>query len=80
VPEGAIPFCHSLYLDESIRRLREEGEVADVAPAPASPLSHSHVNMFGRYSFELDESLTGGGLRPLRDPAKTDGYELFVAP
>ena len=26
MPEGAIPFWHSLYLDESIRRLREEGE------------------------------------------------------
>ncbi|MBA3424776.1 MAG: hypothetical protein H0U04_09620, partial [Rubrobacter sp.] len=46
--------------------------------ARVSPLSHSHVNVLGRYSFELDESLAGGGLRPLRDPAEMDEYELFA--
>jgi Tn3 transposase DDE domain len=48
-----------LYPDESAHWLREEGEVADVNLTRVSPLSHSHINVLGRYSFELDESLTG---------------------
>ena len=52
--------------------------MADVDLARVSPLSHSHINVLGRYSFELDESLAGVGLRPLRDPAEIDEYELFA--
>ncbi len=47
---------------------------------PYSPLSHSHVNVLGRYNFELDESLVERGLRPLRDPTDIDEYEIFVGP
>ena len=65
---NAICLFNSLYLDEAVRRLRAGGEeVQDEDLARVSPLSHSHINVLGRYAFELDESVTEGGLRPLRD-------------
>lgn len=42
-------------------------EEADVARLP--PLLHEHINMLGRYSFSVPESVAKGELRPLRDPA-----------
>lgn len=69
---NAICLFNSLYLDEAVRRLRAGGEdIADEDLARVSPLSHAHVNVLGRYAFELDESVAGGGLRPLRDPDET---------
>ncbi|MFD9286530.1 hypothetical protein ACFWD7_57295 [Streptomyces mirabilis] len=41
---------------------------ADVARL--SPFVRHHVNMLGRYSFQLPE--LPGGLRPLRDPDADD--------
>ncbi|WP_158813170.1 hypothetical protein [Streptomyces rimosus] len=38
--------------------------------ARLSPFVRHHVNMLGRYSFQLPE-LTGG-LRPLRDPGSAE--------
>ena len=35
--------------------------------ATRRPLSHSHINMLGRYQFNLPEELKDGALRPLRD-------------
>ena len=35
------------------------------------PLLHEHINMLGRYSFSVPDSVARGELRPLRDP--TDG-------
>ena len=42
-------------------------EKADVARR--SPLLHEHINMLGRYSFSVPESVAKGELRPWRDPA-----------
>jgi hypothetical protein len=35
----------------------------------------THVNMLGRYHFELASSAAGGDLRPLRDPNALDVLE-----
>jgi hypothetical protein len=47
-----------MVLDENVARL--------------SPLVHDHINMLGRYSFAVPESVTRGELRPLRNPADAD--------
>jgi TnpA family transposase len=74
---NAVCLFNSLYLDEAVRRLRDGGEeVADEYLARVSPLAREHVRVLGRYHFTLDESVAGGGLRPLRDPAEPDEYEL----
>lgn len=64
-------------MDESVRLLREGGEQAtDEDLARVSPLARKHVRVLGRYYFALDESVAGGGLRPLRDPDEPDEYEF----
>ena len=35
-------------------------------------LPHSHINMLGRYQFNLPEELKDGALRPLRDVEAID--------
>ena len=37
--------------------------------ARLSPLGHEHINLLGRYSFAVPESVARGELRPLRNPA-----------
>ncbi|MBA2343988.1 MAG: Tn3 family transposase [Rubrobacter sp.] len=74
---NAVCLFNSLYLDEAVRHLRADGErVADEDLARVSPLAREHVRMLGRYHFALDESVAGGGLRPLRNPSELGDYEL----
>ncbi|MGB3632893.1 MAG: Tn3 family transposase [Rubrobacteraceae bacterium] len=74
---NAVCLFNSLYLDEAVRRLRTDGEEAIEADlARVSPLMREHVRVLGRYHFTLDESVSEGGLRPLRDPAEFDEYEF----
>ena len=79
---NAICLFNSLYLGEAVRTLRAGGgEVRDEDLARVSPLSHAHVNVLGRYAFELNESVAAGGLRPLRDPDEpVDEYEFPAVP
>jgi TnpA family transposase len=78
---NAVCLFNSLYLDAAVRRLRAGGEeVKEEDLARVSPLSHAHVNVLGRYAFELDESVAGGSLRPLRDPDEIDEYEFPAVP
>jgi len=75
---NAVCLWNSLYLDESVRRLREEGaDATDEDLARVSPLSRAHVNVLGRYNFDLDESLAGGGMRPLRNPSDDEEDEFL---
>ena len=74
---NAVCLFNSLYLDEAVRRLRADGEtVADGDLARVSPLAREHVRVLGRYHFALNESVAGGGLRPLRDPSEPDEHEF----
>jgi len=43
--------------------------------ARLSPLGFGHINLLGRYSFQLPESVAKGQLRPLRDPSDADEAE-----
>ena len=65
-----IVLWNTVYIEAALGQLRTEGctvEEADVARL--SPLLHEHINMLGRYSFSVSESVAKGELRPLRDPA-----------
>ena len=55
-------------MNAAINRLQKEGwEIKEEDKARLSPLSHSHINMLGRYQFNLPEELKDGALPPLRD-------------
>ncbi|MFF4795559.1 Tn3 family transposase [Streptomyces sp. NPDC001276] len=68
------------YLDAAVAQLRalpaneREHDVLDANVARLSPLRHANLNVLGRYSFRASVP-TGGGLRPLRDPATVDTDE-----
>lgn len=64
---NALVLCHTRYMDAALDRLRSEGfDVRDEDVARLSPFVRHHVNMLGRYSFQLPD--LPDGLRPLREP------------
>lgn len=76
---NAVALWTSFYLDRAVEYLREQGEeVREEDLARVSPLVREHIHVLGRYQFSLEESVAGGGVRPLRDPAEIDEYELLV--
>lgn len=59
------------YMDAALNQLRADGfEVREQDVARLSPFVRHHVNMLGRYSFQLPEM--PGGMRPLRDPGTSE--------
>ena len=68
-----IVLWNTIYMQVALNQLRAEGfTVLDEDVARLSPLVHDHINMLGRYSFAVPESVTRGELRPLRNPADGD--------
>jgi len=60
-------------MNAAIARLQKEGwDIKEEDKARLSPLSSSHINMLGRYQFNLPEELKDGALRPLRDVDSLD--------
>jgi hypothetical protein len=61
-------------MQAALEQLRaEKYPVLDEDVAHLSPLIHDHINMLGRYSFAVPDSVTRGELRPLRSPIE-DGH------
>jgi TnpA family transposase len=61
---------NTIYMDAALNQLRAEGyEVLPDDVTRLSPLSFKHINMLGRYAFNLPETVARGELRPLRDPS-----------
>ena len=65
-----LPLLEELgIIDAILNQLKQEGyEIHDEDVARLSPLIHDHINMLGRYSFVVSESVANGELRPLRNP------------
>ena len=56
-------------MDRALEHLRDHAlEIDPDDIARLSPLGYSHINMLGRYDFELAEGLKEGGFSPLRNP------------
>jgi TnpA family transposase len=68
-----IVLWNTIYMEAALDQLRAEGfTVKDDDVARLSPLLHEHINMLGRYSFLVPESVANGELRPLRNPSDND--------
>lgn len=64
---NALVLFNTRYMDSAVNQLRADGfDVADEDVARLSPFVRHHINVLGRYSFQLPD--LPGGLRPLRDP------------
>ena len=67
---NVIVLWNTIYMEAALNQLRREGyPVRDEDVARLSPLIHDHINMLGRYSFAVPESVAKGELRPLRNPS-----------
>ncbi len=68
---NALVLFNTRYMDAAVTQLRADGfEVREEDVARLSPFVRHHVNMLGRYSFQLPD--LPGGLRPLRDKYAAD--------
>ena len=70
---NVIILWNTLYMNQALEHLRTQGW--DIRPddvARLSPLGFSHINMLGRYYFELSDDVRNGSFRPLRDPNDKD--------
>jgi Tn3 transposase DDE domain-containing protein len=65
---NAIVVWNTVYMHEAIELLKMHGEVINEEDiAKLSPLLSKHVNILGKYSFVLPESIRDGKLRTLND-------------
>ena len=70
---NVVVLWNTLYMDAALAHLRRHGvEIKAEDVARLSPLGHENINVLGRYSFALAESVARGELRPLHDPEETD--------
>ena len=61
---------NTIYMQAALDQHRADGHsVRPEDEARLSPLGHEHINLLGRYSFAVPESVARGELRPLRNPA-----------
>ena len=72
--DGKWRFAHAAQIrtEHGYRDLADRADGHSVRPedeARLSPLGHEHINLLGRYSFAVPESVARGELRPLRNPA-----------
>ena len=66
----AIVLWNTIYMQAALDQHRADGHsVRPEDEARLSPLGHEHINLLGRYSFAVPESVARGELRPLRNPA-----------
>ena len=73
---NVIVLWNTLYMNSAVNFLRKtsvEVNVKDVARL--SPLGFRHINMLGRYQFELSDAILRGEMRPLRQVNSMDQFE-----
>jgi TnpA family transposase len=66
---NAIAPWNTRYLDLATNHPRNRGhQPTDEDVQRLSPLAHDHINLHGRYTFHLPETIAHGDLRTLREP------------
>jgi TnpA family transposase len=73
-----IVLWNTCYMDAAISKLQATGEkIKPEDLARLSPLVYQHINMLGRYSFALPESVQKGELRSFHKPFPEAVFEDF---
>ena len=73
---NAVVLWNTRYLGASLEWLEAISDEVHPDDIPRlSPLRFAHINMLGRYHFEVNADVAAGMLRPLRDPDSTDAFE-----
>jgi hypothetical protein len=68
---NAVIVWNTVYMAAVIEQLRQEGAlVPDSDLAHVWPTRYAHINMYGKYHFNVEEAHGRKGLRPLRPPGR----------
>ena len=68
-----IVLWNTIYMDAALHRLAKEGYFLRPGDIDRlSPLRWEHINLVGRYTFSVPESIARGELRALRNPDQTE--------
>lgn len=68
---NAITVWNTVYMQATIEELKNEGyEIKDEDIKNLSPARSEHINMYGKYYFNIEEGLKRKNLRELRKPDK----------
>lgn len=63
---NCIIYWNTLYIQEAIKQLKKEGMIiTDEDIQRLSPLLTEHINFMGKYTFQHNEAVKNGELRPL---------------
>jgi TnpA family transposase len=66
---NAVAVWNTVYMNAAIERLKQEGyEVNEDDVKSLSPARSEHINMYGKYYFNVEEGLKRKELRELRKP------------
>jgi len=68
---NALVLFTTRYTDAAVNSCVRTASTSVTDVARLSPFVRHHINMLGRYAFQLPD--LPGGLRPLRDPDAVDG-------
>jgi hypothetical protein len=70
---NAIILWNSVYMAEALQQLEREGYTVDSEDLHHIwPTRFEHINVYGRYEFNLEEARRRNGLRKLRNPDALD--------
>lgn len=73
---NAVAVWNTVYLQAALEQLRSEGyEFSEDEVRNLSPARTEHINVYGKYYFNVEEGLQRKGLRELRRPDK-DSFRL----
>lgn len=62
---NAIAVWNTVYMQAATQHLRNSGqEISEDELTSLSPVRYEHINIYGKYSFDISEALTNNGLRP----------------
>lgn len=66
---NAVTLWNTIYMEAALNHMKQQGfEVKEEDVVRLSPLKHQHINVLGQYSFNLDDPIAKGNLRPLNVP------------
>jgi len=67
---NAVILWNTVYMAEAVAQLKREGYPVNESDLPHIwPTRYEHINVYGRYHFNIEEAQRRRGLRPLRQSA-----------
>jgi TnpA family transposase len=70
---NAVIVWNTVYMAAAVEQLKQEGYPLDETDlAHIWPTRYAHLNVYGKYRFDVEEIRRREGLRPLRRPSRRD--------